>query len=1310
MDALPGLTAATPDTTTYPGSDYYEIALVEYKQRMHTDLPGLTTLRGYVQLKTAVISGTIPLFYTNGNPINDANNNQFYAAANPSYLGPLIIANKGVPTRIKFYNLLPSTTDGGNLFIPVDTTVMGAGIGPDGVNSYTQNRGTIHLHGGFTPWVSDGTPHQWVAPAIDTTALKAGVSTQHVPDMPVPSSGSMTFYFPNQQSSRLMWYHDHAYGLTRLNVYTGEVAGYLLQDKVEQGLVYDPTNNPTGVIPPNQIPLVIQDKTFVWGAHNTTATATVGLAGGAISSFLLSSGGSGYTSPIVTVTDITGTGAVITATAAGGVVNGLTIVTGGSNYTAPTVTISENTGTWATDPTWDPKWSTAGGSLWFPHVYMPNQNPYDMTGANAMGRWDYGPWFWPPFTGLMNGPIANPYYDPINAPWEPPQIPGTPNPSIVPEAFMDTPLVNGKVYPYLEVEPKAYRFRILNGCNDRFLNLQLYKADPLVTTPDLRTNTEVKMIPAVAGPTIPTYWGFMDGRAGGIPDPTTVGPNMIQIGTEGGFLPAPVELLNTPVGYNYNRRDITVLNVKEKTLFLGPAERADVIIDFSAYAGQTLILYNDAPGPVPAFDPRIDYYTGDPDQTDTGGAPTTLPGYGPNTRTIMQIRVANSTPATTYNLLALQQAFESNSLKMGAFAKSQDPILVPVAPYNSAYNATYPADAYARIQNTSLTFTPYASGVASITVTNGGTGYSATPTVTITGGGGSGATATATVVSGVIDAITVPVGGRGSGYTFPPTVTITDTTGIGATAEAVLTPPTALPNMTIGLAPKAIQELFETEYGRMNAILGVEIPNTTGLNQTTIPYNYIDPITETINASTSIDTPTTGDGTQLWKITHNGVDSHAIHVHLFNAQLINRVGWDGAVKPPDPNELGWKETIRMNPLEDCIIALRPTVPQLPFGLPDSIRLMDVTAPLGSTGQFTGIDPNGNPIRVTNQLINLGWEYVWHCHILGHEENDMMRPIAFNVPRLLPTAPVVSYSRVTNPVSPVILTWTDATPFNYITGIPISTLGNSANEIGFLIQRANVDVNGNPGTYTQIGSALANQTTYTDSTANIVSTYSYKVIAYNVAGNSPSNAITVVPPILPPAAPTNLTATLQAGPMIRLTWTDNDTNETGFVVERAVNGGAFSTLATVAPKNNTGSVSYTDTAVIAGNTYDYRVKAVNGGGSSAYSNTATVIISLPTPPAAPSGVTASAVRASGNNDNVTLTWTDNSSNETGFRIQRATNITFTAGLTTNTVGVNITTFQTGNVPRNTNYYFRVQAYNAVGTSAWVNATQFPIKTP
>ena len=108
---------------------------------------------------------------------------------------------------------------------------------------------------------------------------------------------------------------------------------------------------------------------------------------------------------------------------------------------------------------------------------------------------------------------------------------------------------------------------------------------------------EVNMVPAIQG--IPGTLGYSkditDGRDGGVPDVRTAGPAMIQIGTEGGFLPAPVVLPNTPVGYNYNRRDIVVLNVSNHTLFLGPAERADVIIDFSQVPdGSRLILYNDS--------------------------------------------------------------------------------------------------------------------------------------------------------------------------------------------------------------------------------------------------------------------------------------------------------------------------------------------------------------------------------------------------------------------------------------------------------------------------------------------------------------------------------------------------------------------------------------------------------------------------------------------------------------------------------------------------------------------------------------------
>ena len=177
---------AVSDTQTYPGCDYYEIGLVEYKEKMHTDIAP-TTLRGYVQLDTAQIPGAgIPLTYPNGTAIM-INGVQARAVDNPHQLGPTIVAQRDTPVRVKFVNLLP-TGSGGDLFLPTDTTIMGAGDGPNQIGvdqqgnpiyeQYKQNRATLHLHGGNTPWISDGTAHQWTTPAGETTSYPKGVSVR----------------------------------------------------------------------------------------------------------------------------------------------------------------------------------------------------------------------------------------------------------------------------------------------------------------------------------------------------------------------------------------------------------------------------------------------------------------------------------------------------------------------------------------------------------------------------------------------------------------------------------------------------------------------------------------------------------------------------------------------------------------------------------------------------------------------------------------------------------------------------------------------------------------------------------------------------------------------------------------------------------------------------------------------------------------------------------------------------------------------------------------------------------------------------
>ena len=130
-------------------------------------------------------------------------------------------------------------------------------------------------------------------------------------------------------------------------------------------------------------------------------------------------------------------------------------------------------------------------------------------------------------------------------------------------------------------------------------------------------------------------------------------------------------------------------NVDQHSLLLAPAERADVIVDFSKFAGQTLILYNDAPAAFPARIPSYDYYTGAPDLSPVG-APTILPGYGPNTRTIMQVKIAG-TAAPAFNLSQFQTAFSHKADGSGVFESGQHPIIVGQAAYNSAYGTSFAA-------------------------------------------------------------------------------------------------------------------------------------------------------------------------------------------------------------------------------------------------------------------------------------------------------------------------------------------------------------------------------------------------------------------------------------------------------------------------------------------------------------------------------------------------------------------------------------------------------------------------------------------
>ncbi len=212
------------------------------------------------------------------------------------------------------------------------------------------------------------------------------------------------------------------------------------------------------------------------------------------------------------------------------------------------------------------------------------------------------------------------------------------------------------------------------------------------------------------------------------------------------------------------------------------------------------------------------------------------------------------------------------------------------------------------------------------------------------------------------------------------------------------------------------------------------------------------------------------------------------------------------------------------------------------------------------------------------------------------------------------------------------------------------------------------------------------------------TQTYVITATGLGGTTTASATITVGQ--PPAAPTYLTATLLSGPKFLLSWRDNSTNETGFIVERCsgVSCSAFAQIATTAQHTSVGSVTYTDGTVVSGGSYTYRVKAINGGMSSPYSNLKSV--SVPGPPAAPTNLACRAV-AAGSTATITCTWVDASNNETGFEAQAALNSTFTVGLDSGTVGANRTSIVGYGMSRATEYWCRVRAMNAAGASAWSN---------
>ena len=259
-------------------------------------------------------------------------------------------------------------------------------------------------------------------------------------------------------------------------------------------------------------------------------------------------------------------------------------------------------------------------------------------------------------------------------------------------------------------------------------------------------------------------------------------------------------------------------------------------------------------------------------------------------------------------------------------------------------------------------------------------------------------------------------------------------------------------------------------------------------------------------------------------------------------------------------------------------------------------------------------------------------------------------------------------------------------------VNLGWINNSTTAESLVIERCTAQLS-----WTIFTSSLpANSTSYTDIVTGADVVYYYRVKATNTAGSTSSYSNTAMADmqLLPPQG---LSAASPTGYQVDLSWADGAASEKAYTVERSPNGSTNWTVLTSAlPENAT---SYSDTSANPVTTYYYRVKATNGTNSSSYS-----IVSITTQndvPRAPSNLTATR-NGTPRNQIISLSWIDNSNNETGFVIERSTAADFTRNLLVINLPSNTTRSNDDTVQRSTTYYYRVQAANTnVRNSAYSN---------
>ena len=370
-----------------------------------------------------------------------------------------------------------------------------------------------------------------------------------------------------------------------------------------------------------------------------------------------------------------------------------------------------------------------------------------------------------------------------------------------------------------------------------------------------------------------------------------------------------------------------------------------------------------------------------------------------------------------------------------------------------------------------------------------------------------------------------------------------------------------------------------------------------------------------------------------------------------------------------------------------------TDPSKGFTFADFQAEIDAGSPVliqvtGHTMLGYGYDASTNTIYVHDT-----WDYYSHTMTWGGTYYGMQHR-AVTVIRLNPPQSNAPTNLMGTPISSsrIDLTWQD----------------NSDDETGFKIERKT-----GAGSYSQIATAGAGVTSYSNTGLAASTIYYYRVRVYNAGGDSDysneASAATLPPPPPPPPAPT-LTSPASGSTVSslapRLEW-----NASSGAVSYGVQISTSSSFTNLMINETGIATLYCDIApgILKWNTtYYWRVNAANSYGStSSWSSYRYFKTAVGPPPNAPGNLIVTPVSSS----RIDLTWQDNSNDETGSKIERKTGSGSYSQIAT--VGANVRSYSSSGLSANSTYYYRVRAHNAAGNSQYSNeasATTLPPPPP